>query len=98
MKISRFSANCEITWEINFSRELKFYDLEVPTVERGICVPVVPWSYDRNHRDEIYFWDSYEDIKVTVGDDSYILDKDNPKEYARLVNNLEAIFALHGLE
>jgi len=98
MKITRITGNFETTWEIDFSRELKYYDMEVGVskIEHGICVPVVPSR--SSIRDETYFWDSYVDIVVTVGDDSYILDKGNPKEYARLVNNLETLFALHGLK
>lgn len=105
MKITRYSRNREITREIDFSRELKLYDLLDPTVsiidrgigvpERGIGVPVVPTG--SNLRDEIYFWDSNVDVKVTVGADGYILDKDNPMEYERLVNNLETLFALYKL-
>lgn len=99
MKITRYSGNFKTTWEIDFSKKLKFYNINKPsisTIERGICVPVVP--SDSNLRDETYFWDSYVDVKVTVGDDSYILDKDNPKEFARLVNNLETLFALNALK
>lgn len=97
MKITRYSGNFKTTWEIDFSKKLKFYNLNKPTIsEHGICVPVVP--SESNLRDETYFWDSNVDVKVTVGDDSYILDKDNPKEYARLVNNLETLFALNALE
>ena len=98
MKITRNSGNSKVTWEIDFSRELKLYNIADPRnseFEHGICVPVVPSR--SSLRDETYFWDSYVDIEVTVGDDRYILDKGNPKEYARLVNNLEALFALHGL-
>lgn len=98
MKITRNSRNSKVTWEIDFSRELKFYNIAVPRnskFEHGICVPVV--SYGLNFRDEIYFWDSDVNILVTVGDDSYILDKNNPKVYALLVNNLEMLFALNRL-
>lgn len=98
MKITRNFRNSKVTWEINFSRELKFYNIAGPRnskFEHGICVPVV--SYGPNFRDEIYFWDSDVDVKVIVGDDSYILDKNNPKVYALLVNNLEMLFALNRL-
>jgi hypothetical protein len=98
MKITRNSGNSKVTWEIDFSRELKLYNIADPRnseFEHGICVPVVP--YGPNFRDEIYFWDSYVDVTVTVGDDSYILDKGNPKVYACLVNNLEMLFALNRL-
>jgi hypothetical protein len=99
MKITRYSGNNKTTWEIDFSRELKLYNVADPRVskiEHGICVPVVPSA--SSFRDELYFWDSYVNILVTVGGDSYILNKDNPKEYARLVNNFEALFALHDLK
>lgn len=93
MKITRCSGNNKTTWVIDFSRELKFY-LENPR-DHGIGVPVIPTGYSL--RDETYFWASYKGVTVTVGDDRYMLDEDNPKEYARLVNNLETLFALHGL-
>jgi len=98
MKITRNSGNSKVTYEIDLSRELKLYNIADPRnskIEHGICVPVVP--YGPNFRDEIYFWDSYVDVTVTVGDDSYILDKGNPKVYALLVNNLEMLFALNRL-
>ena len=98
MKITRYSGNYKTTWKIDFSRELKLYDVADPrksTIDHGICVPVVPSA--SSFRDELYFWDSYVGVEVIVGNDSYILNKDNPKEYARLVNNLETLFALHGL-
>ena len=103
MKITRQQFDYNDEWEIDFSRELKFYDIDefcgntdprCSTTEYGVGVPVFPTP---DSRDEIYFWDSCSDIVVTVGDDRYMLDKDNPKEYARLVNNLETLFALHGL-
>ena len=92
MKITRCSKNNKTTYVIDFSRELKFYLWER---EHGIGVPVV--QIGSSTRDEIYFWDSSNCVTVIVGDDRYMLDKDNPKEYARLVNNLETLFALHGL-
>ena len=98
MKITRFNGNNKTTWEIDFSRELKLYnvaDPHVSKIEHGICVPVVPSA--SSFRDELHLWDSYVNMLVTVGDDSYILDKGNPKEYARLANNLVALFALYRL-
>lgn len=100
MKITkRIFADYEATWEIDFSRELTLYDLDdadQPTIEHGICVPVIPSESSSNN--ETYFWDSYIDVVVIVDYDRYTLNKDNPKEYARLVNNLEALFALHRLK
>lgn len=95
MKITRCAGNYKTTWDIDFSRELKFYELNVPVVEHGIGVPVVPTR--SSPRNETYFWDSSNGVTVIVGDDRYMLDEDNPKEYARLVNNFETLFALHGL-
>ena len=95
MKITRCAGNYKTTWEIDFSRELSFYELNVPMVEHGIGVPVIPTR--SSPRNETYFWDSNYCVEVTVGDDRYMLDDANPKEYARLVNNLETLFALHGL-
>lgn len=100
MKIIRNSGNIKTTWEIDFSRELKLYNIAKPrdsstdsSIEHGICVPVVP--IESGFRDETYFWDSYNDVTVTVDDNSYILNMGNPKEYVRLVNNLETLFALN---
>lgn len=98
MKITRFNGNKKTTWEIDFSRELKLYsvaDPHVSKIEHGICVPVVPSV--SSYWDELHFWDSSVGVEVIIGNDSYILNKDNPKEYARLANNLVALFTLHGL-
>lgn len=79
---------CERT--IDFSRQLKYYETYGG---KGFGIPVI-----ENHDtpSEVYFWDN-ETIRATVGKDRYDLVKDNPYAYEQLKNNVELLFALHGL-
>lgn len=92
MKVIRgFGKNrCERT--IDFSRPLKYYDN--PTMSyKGFSIPVIE---NLDTPSEVYFWD-HETIRATVGKDRYELVEGNPYAYEQLKNNVELLFALHGL-
>ena len=92
MKVIRgFGKNkCERT--IDFSRPIKYYDMSAPAC-KGFGIPIIEVSGSPS---EVYFWDD-ETIRATIGMDRYELDKDNPYIFEQLKNNVELLFALHGL-
>ena len=92
MKVIRgFGKNkCERT--IDFSRPIKYYELAAPA-GKGFGIPIIE---KLDPIAEVYFWD-HETIRATVGKDRYELVEDNPYAYEQLKNNVELLFALHGL-
>lgn len=90
MKVIRgFGKNrCERI--IDFSRPLKYYET---FGGKGFGIPVIE---NLDTPSEVYFWD-HETIRATVGKDRYDLVKGNPYAYEQLKNNVELLFALHGL-
>lgn len=92
MKVIRGSGKNRCERKIDFSRPLKFYDS--PTERgKGFGIPVIGNHYLPS---EVYFWD-HETVRATVGKDKYELVEDNPYVYEQLKNNVELLFALHGL-
>lgn len=93
MKVIRgFGENrCERT--IDFSRPIKYYNNPFKPGGKGFGIPVIKGI---NIPSEIYFWDR-ETIRATIGKDKYELDEGNPYAYEQLKNNVELLFALHGL-
>ena len=81
---------CERT--IDFSRPIKYYEQAV-LAGKGFGIPVIE-NYD--NPSAVYFWDN-ETIRATIGKDRYELVDDNPYVYEQLKNNVELLFALHGL-
>lgn len=90
MKVIRGTGKYRSEREIDFSRPLKYYET---FGDKGFGIPVI-----ENHDipSEVYFWD-HETIRATVGKDRYELVKSNPYAYEQLKNNVELLFALHGL-
>lgn len=90
MKVIRGIGKNRCERIIDFSRPLKYYET---FGGKGFGIPVI-----ENHDtpSEVYFWD-YETIRATVGKDRYELVEDNPYAYEQLKNNVELLFALHGL-
>ena len=77
--------------EIDFSRPIKHYEISGTGKGFGIPIKGINGLFP-----EIYFWD-HETIRATVGKDRYELAEDNPYAYEQLKNNVELLFALHGL-
>ena len=90
MKVIRGIGKNRSERTIDFSRQLKYYETYGC---KGFGIPVI-----ENHDipSEVYFWD-HETIRATVGKDRYKLVKSNPYAYEQLKNNVELLFALHGL-
>lgn len=93
MKVIRGIGKNKCERTIDFSRPLKYYDNPVIIIGKGFGIPVIK---DGGIPSEIYFWD-HETIRATVGKDRYDLVEDNPYVYEQLKNNVELLFALHGL-
>lgn len=93
MKVIRGIGKNRCERKIDFSRPLKYYEDPIEFYGKGFSIPVI-----ENHDtpSEVYFWD-HETIRATVGKDRYELNKDNPYAYEQLKNNVELLFALHGL-
>lgn len=90
MKVIRgIGKNC-CEREIDFSRPIQYYEV---FEGKGFGIPIIEVSGGPS---EVYFWDD-ENIRATVGKDRYELAKDNPYVYEQLKNNVELLFALHGL-
>lgn len=89
MKVIRGTGKYRSEREIDFSRPLKYYET---FGSKGFGIPVI----DLDTPSEVYFWD-HETIRATVGKDRYELVKSNPYVYEQLKNNVELLFALHGL-
>lgn len=92
MKVIRGIGKDKCERTIDFSRPIKYYELSVPA-GNGFGIPV---KEDLDATAEVYFWDN-ETIRATIGKDRYNLDEDNPYAYEQLKNNVELLFALHGL-
>jgi hypothetical protein len=90
MKVIRGIGKNRCEREIDFSRPIKYYEI---FGGKGFGIPVIE---NRDTPSEVYFWD-HETIRATVGKDRYKLVKDNPYAYEQLKNNVELLFALHGL-
>ena len=90
MKVIRGTGKNHSERKIDFSRPLKYYET---FGGKGFGIPVI-----ENHDipSEVYFWD-HETIRATVGKDRYELVEGNPYAYEQLKNNVELLFALHGL-
>jgi hypothetical protein len=93
MKVIRGIGKNRCERRIDFSRPLKYYNDPIVFYGKGFGIPVTE-NFD--NCSEVYFWD-HETIRATVGKDKYELDKDNPYVYEQLKNNVELLFALHGL-
>lgn len=94
MKVIRGIGKNRCIRTIDFSRPLKYYDNpEFTAGSKGFGIPVLEKD---GMPSEVYFWDS-ETIKATIGKDRYELVKGNPYVYELLKNNVELLFALHGL-
>lgn len=93
MKVIRGTGenSCERT--IDFSRPIRFYDEPVMLSGKGFGIPVIK---EGGIPSEVYFWD-HETIRATIGEDIYELVEGNPYPYEQLKNNVELLFALHGL-
>ena len=92
MKVIRGFGKDKCERKIDFSRPIKYYELAVPLC-KGFGIPVIE-KLDATC--EVYFWEN-ETIRATIGKDRYELDEDNPYVYEQLKNNVELLFALHGL-
>lgn len=90
MKVIRGFGKNRCVRAIDFSRPLKYYET---FGSKGFGIPVIE---NLDTPSEVYFWDD-ETIRATVGKDRYDLVKDNPYAYEQLKNNVELLFALHGL-
>lgn len=93
MKVIRGVGKYRCERTIDFSRPLKYYDNPSIMYGKGFGIPVIE---NLDTPSEVYFWD-HETIRATVGKDIYELVKDNPYAYEQLKNNVELLFALHGL-
>ena len=93
MKVIRGFGKNRCERKIDFSRPLKYYDDPCLYYGKGFGIPVIE---NLDTPSEVYFWD-HETIRATVGKDRYELVKDNPYAYEQLKNNVELLFALHGL-
>lgn len=93
MKVIRGFGKNKCERKIDFSRPIRFYDDPVMLSGKGFGIPVIK---DGGIPSEVYFWD-HETVRATVGKDRYELAKDNPYAYEQLKNNVELLFALHGL-
>ena len=93
MKVIRGIGKNRCERKIDFSRPLKYYENPIAFYGKGFGIPVIE---NRDTPSEVYFWD-HETIRATVGKDRYELVEDNPYAYEQLKNNVELLFALHGL-
>lgn len=93
MKVIRGFGKNRCVRKIDFSRPIKYYDDPVMLSGKGFGIPVID---NLDTPSEVYFWD-HETIRATIGKDRYELDRDNPYAYEQLKNNVELLFALHGL-
>ena len=93
MKVIRGIGKNRCERKIDFSRPLKYYEDPIRFYGKGFGIPVIE---NRDTPSEVYFWD-HETIRATVGKDRYELVEDNPYVYEQLKNNVELLFALHGL-
>jgi hypothetical protein len=93
MKVIRGIGKNRCVRTIDFSRPLKYYDNPAISCGKGLGIPVIE---NLDTPSEVYFWD-HETIRATVGKDRYELVEDNPYVYEQLKNNVELLFALHGL-
>lgn len=93
MKVIRGVGKYKCERKIDFSRPLKYYDNPIISSGKGFGIPVIE---KLDSPSEVYFWD-HETIRATVGKDKYELTEDNPYAYEQLKNNVELLFALHGL-
>lgn len=93
MKVIRGSGKNRCERKIDFSRPLKFYDSPTVLSGKGFGIPVIENHYLPS---EVYFWE-HETIRAVIGKDKYELVEDNPYAYEQLKNNVEILFALHGL-
>lgn len=93
MKVIRGIGKNRCVRTIDFSRPLKYYDNPVISCGKGLGIPVIE---NLDTPSEVYFWD-HETIRATVGKDKYELVEGNPYAYEQLKNNVELLFALHGL-
>lgn len=89
MKVIRGIGKNKCERTIDFSRPIKYYET---FGGKGFGIPII----EDYHCTEVYFWD-HETIMATVGKDRYKLVKGNPYVYEQLKNNVELLFALHGL-
>lgn len=93
MKVIRGIGKFRCERTIDFSRPIKYYDSPTMFYGKGFGIPVVE---NHDNPSEVYFWD-HETIRATIGKDKYELVEDNPYPYEQLKNNVELLFALHGL-
>ena len=93
MKVIRGIGKNRCVRTIDFSRPLKFYDNPTMLCGKGFGIPVIE---NHDNPSKIYFWE-YETVRATIGKDKYELVEDNPYPYEQLKNNVELLFALHGL-
>lgn len=93
MKVIRECGKDRCKRTIDFSRPLKFYDNPTMLCGKGFGIPVIE---NLDNSSEVYFWE-YETVRATIGKDKYELVEDNPYVYEQLKNNVELLFALHGL-
>lgn len=105
MKIIRGIGKNRCERKIDFSRQIKYYDEPVMLCGKGFGIPVMEnrkdgiehlAGPDLDTPSEVYFWE-HETIRATIGKDKYELVEDNPYAYEQLKNNVEILFALHGL-
>lgn len=90
MKVIRGIGKNRCERKIDFSRQLKYYDM---FASKGFGIPVIE---NLDTPSEVYFWDN-ETTRATIGKDRYDLVEDNPYAYEQLKNNVELLFALYGL-
>jgi hypothetical protein len=93
MKVIRGTGENKCERKIDFSRPIRFYDEPVMLLGKGFGIPVIK---DGGVPSEVYFWNN-ETIRATIGEDKYELVEGNPYAYEQLKNNVELLFALHGL-
>ena len=93
MKVIRGIGKNRCERKIDFSRSIKFYDETLVLSGKGFGIPVIDVG---GVPSEVYFWE-HDTIRATVGKDTYELVEDNPYAYEQLKNNVELLFALHGL-
>lgn len=93
MKVIRGFGKDKCERKIDFSRPIKYYEI---FEGKGFGIPVMEECRDGHYRTEVYFWD-HETVRATIGKDRYELVEGNPYVYEQLKNNVELLFALHGL-
>ena len=94
MKVIRGIGKNRCVRTIDFSRPIKYYVEPILLCGKGFGIPVM--EENLGAPSEVYFWE-HETVRATIGEDRYDLTKNNPYAYEQLKNNVELLFALHGL-